>query len=102
MDKIKQYIFISTCSVYDPLGNSVKTESDPMLSNFAGGVISDYVMKKCLLEIELVNICKEKNLPYTILRPTFIYGPFNYAPRESYFIKLIAEGKPAFVYWIEL
>ncbi len=93
-DKIKQYIFISTCSVYDTLGNTPKVETDAMLSNFAGGVVDDYVMKKCLLEIELKNVCAEKNIPYTILRPSFIYGPFNYAPRESYFIKHIAEGTP--------
>lgn len=92
--RIKQYIFISTCSVYDPVGNSIKTEGDPMLSNFSGGVVSDYVMKKCLLEIELTNVCSSHNLPYTILRPTFIYGPFNYAPRESYFIKKIVENDP--------
>lgn len=93
-DKIKQYIFISTCSVYDTLGDTPKVETDAMLSNFAGGVVDDYVMKKCLLEIELKNVCAEKNIPYTILRPSFIYGPFNYAPRESYFIKHIAEGTP--------
>lgn len=93
-DRIKQYIFISTCSVYDSLGDDPKVETDPMLHNFAGGVIDDYVMKKCLLEIELTNICAAKNIPYTILRPAFIYGPFNYAPRESYFIKHIAEGTP--------
>ena len=93
-DKIKQYIFISTCSVYDTLGSTPKVETDTMLSNFAGGVVDDYVMKKCLLEIELKNVCTEKNIPYTILRPSFIYGPFNYAPRESYFIKHIAEGTP--------
>ncbi len=92
--KIKQYIFVSTCSVYDSIGNSPKTESDPILSNFSGGVISDYVMKKCLLEIELTNCCVAHNIPYTILRPTFIYGPFNYAPRESYFIKLITNKQP--------
>ena len=92
--RIKQYIFISTSSVYDPVGHSPKTENDPMLQNFSGGVISDYVMKKCLLELELINICKIYKLPYTILRPSFIYGPFNYAPRESYYIKLIAAGQP--------
>jgi nucleoside-diphosphate-sugar epimerase len=27
-----------------------------------------------------------------MLRPTFIYGPFNYARRESYFVELIARG----------
>jgi len=93
-ERINQYIFISISSVYDPLGDKPKTESDPVLHSFSGGVISDYVMKKCLLELELTNICAAKNIPYTILRPSFIYGPFNYAPRESYFIKLIAEGKP--------
>lgn len=93
-DRIKQYIFLSTCSVYDTVGSNIKTEKDPMLHNFTSDVISDYIMKKCLLELELTSCCATYKIPYTILRPTFIYGPFNYAPRESYFIKNIVENTP--------
>jgi nucleoside-diphosphate-sugar epimerase len=39
-----------------------------------------------------VSACAHLGIPYTILRPTFIYGPFNYARRESYFVELIARG----------
>ena len=33
--------------------------------------------------MKTIAVCKAAGIPYTILRPTFIYGPFNYAPRED-------------------
>lgn len=92
--RIKQYIFISTSSVYEPRDGSRKTEADPMIVNFADGAVADYISKKCHLEMETTQCCGESGIAYTILRPAFIYGPFNYAPRESYFIQLIASGQP--------
>jgi nucleoside-diphosphate-sugar epimerase len=56
--------------------------------------IVEYVSNKVLLERELKDTCGPRRLPYTIVRPTFIYGPYNYAPRESYFIKHIVQGVP--------
>jgi len=32
------------------------------------------------------------SIPYTIIRPAFIYGKYNYAPRENYFFDLIEKG----------
>lgn len=93
-DRISQYIFISTSSVYAPGGETPKAETDPVLSDFSSGRVEDYIAKKCRLEKELTEMCASSGIAYTILRPAFIYGPFNYAPRESYFIKMIAEGKP--------
>jgi len=42
-----------------------------------------------MAELELIKQCRKKNIPYTILRPAFVYGQFNYAPRESYFFDLM-------------
>ena len=90
--KVRQYIYFSTASVYDPSLNTAVKETDPLMEpKLVGHRQVDYVAKKLLLEQELQAVCQEKGIHYTILRPTFIYGPYNYAPRESTFIKLIVK-----------
>ncbi|MDR3278131.1 MAG: NAD-dependent epimerase/dehydratase family protein [Oscillospiraceae bacterium] len=92
--KIKHYIYFSTASVYAPEENADGKycgEGGRVLSpSELEGDVGAYVRGKIVLEKELTEACQKENIPYTILRPTFIYGPFNYAPRESYFIELIA------------
>ena len=44
-------------------------------------------MEKCLLEQELQQQAAQRDFSYTILRPVFIYGPYNYAPWESWYIR---------------
>ncbi|MDR2357799.1 MAG: NAD-dependent epimerase/dehydratase family protein [Oscillospiraceae bacterium] len=85
-----QYVYFSTTSVYEPGDHGVKDESSPVVSALGGDAVSDYIAGKLRLERELAETCAEAGVPYTVLRPTFIYGPFNYAPRESYFIEMIA------------
>ena len=115
---IGQYIFISTSSVYVSTG--VKKEGDPIMEpgktdpllvlhslmrdeasvrssvveSKRTGPILEYISNKVLLEHELKDTCGSREIPYTIVRPTFIYGPYNYAPRESYFIKHIVKDIP--------
>jgi len=90
--RVRQYIYISTASVYVP-GNDFIGEGAPLLGltqcgdDAAGG----YIRGKIELERELAEAAGDAGIKYTILRPTFIYGPFNYAPREPYFIELIAK-----------
>lgn len=93
--RIKQYIFLSTASICAP-GSGFIDENAPMLEfpNDDNDPVTAYLRKKAALERELAEACDEAGISYTILRPTFIYGPFNYAPRESYFIELIAKGMP--------
>ena len=92
--RVKQYIFFSTASVYVP-ADGFLDESAPILdpTNKIVGVVDDYINKKINLERELAEACARIGIKYTILRPTFIYGPFNYAPRESFFIELIAKKR---------
>ncbi len=90
--RIKHYIMFSTASVYEPYDHSLKTEDDPVVTSSEGDSVSDYIYNKILLEQEAISTCEHLGIPYTILRPTFIYGPFNYAARESYFVELIARG----------
>jgi nucleoside-diphosphate-sugar epimerase len=111
--RIKQYIYFSTASVYLPENGVHKREGAPVYKQSDGTPALDYVYKKLQLEQELTAACEAADIPYTILRPTFIYGPFNYAPRESYFIERIARketvpvptdaaGRWSFVYVIDI
>ena len=106
---VKQYIFISTVDVYKRGLGQIKDETAPLETNFIPDSAGDYIRGKVLLEQELIAECGKKDIAYTILRPSIIYGPFNYAPRESAFIQLAvqnhilphitdAEGRFQFVY----
>ena len=89
--RIKQYILFSTASVYDPTQRKLKEENDAFISpNVLDAQTGDYVAGKIALEHELTQTAAKLGMAYTILRPTFIYGPFNYAPREPWYIELIA------------
>lgn len=90
--RVKQYIVFSTASVYEPYDRQIKKEGDPVVTKSEGDRVSNYIYNKILLEQETSTTCKNLNIPYTIMRPTFIYGPFNYSGRESYFVELIARG----------
>lgn len=107
--KAKQYIFISTVDVYRRGLGQIKNENTPFETRAISGSAGEYISGKIALEQELITECEKKNINYTILRPSIIYGPFNYAPREAAFIQLAvqnkmlphitdAEGKFQFVY----
>ncbi|KGP76377.1 hypothetical protein JT05_05065 [Desulfosporosinus sp. Tol-M] len=90
---IEQYIYISTCAVYKPSLDFPKFEDSPKPSGALPGPMGEYAYNKWLLELETQNVCQKHNIPYTILRPAFVYGPFNYAPRESFFFDLLLMNK---------
>lgn len=107
--KAKQYIFISTVDVYRRGLNQIKNENTPYETRAISGSAGEYISGKIALEQALITECEKKNINYTILRPSIIYGPFNYAPREAAFIQLAvqnrmlphitdADGKFQFVY----
>ena len=89
--RINQYIYFSTASVYESAGSQRIAESGRTVSAAKkSGIVDEYVLNKLALEKELVEACEKAGIKYTIFRPTFIFGPFNYTPRESFFIELIA------------
>lgn len=88
---IGHYIFISTVDVYKRGLSGYKGEDTPLeLCKFAGEA-GEYIGGKVALEQELRLQCEQKEIPFTILRPAILYGPFNYAPRESVFIQLMVQ-----------
>ena len=104
-----KYIFISTVDVYERQVGYVKDENAPISKERYGGEIGEYIYGKICLEQELKEVCDKVGIDYTIIRPSIIYGPNNYAPRESEYIRKIvakeeirypkdAEGKFQLVY----
>jgi 2'-hydroxyisoflavone reductase len=90
---IGHYIYISTASVYERTHELPVCEDATKVTGPQPGPHGDYAYKKYLAEVELEHLCQDGKIPWTILRPTFIYGKYNYAPRESYFFDLLQEDK---------
>lgn len=93
---VGHYIFISTTSIYAPTQRvPIKEDAEkvngpqPELGEFA-----DYGYHKWLAEGALEEECRQKAVPYTVLRPAIIYGRYNYAPRESYFFDHVLDDRP--------
>ena len=90
---LRHYIYFSTSTVHEnSLGIPMKEDSAKLMGPLPGPH-GDYGHKKWLTEIRLKKLCEEKGIAHTSLRPAFIYGKYNYAPREAYFFKLINENK---------
>ncbi len=87
--KGKRYIFVSTVDVYKkgaaPLLREDALIEDPHLE----GPVGEYITGKIKLESELVEACKEAEMEYVSVRPAILYGPANYAPRETLFFDWI-------------
>ncbi len=93
---VKHYILISTASIYRPTLDLPVTEGSAKLTGPQPelGPAARYGYDKVLTEQFVTAHCRQHRIPYTFLRPSIIYGKYNYAPRESYFFDLIAGGKP--------
>lgn len=94
--KIRQYIFVSTVDVYERQTGTVKSETAPYEYRSIPGEAGEYIRGKIALEKELKECAETARIPYTIIRPAMIYGRYNYAPRENYYARCIAEGKPVY------
>lgn len=94
--KIKQYIYISTTTVYEKSANFPVAEDAPKLSGPQRelGAAADYGYDKWRSECALREECERSAIAYTCLRPAIIYGYYNYAPRETYFFDLLRKREP--------
>lgn len=91
--KIGQYILISTVDVYERGSGLVKTEEHALEHRSFPGEAGAYIAGKTALEEELVQVCGSAGIPWTVLRPAILYGPYNYAPRESVYIQMLLQNK---------
>lgn len=89
----QKYIYISTADVCEGSAG-VRDECSKLQGQMPSDPAGRYTYHKMLLELELQNAAQRYGCPYTILRPVFIYGPYNYAPRESWYIRQIIMGTP--------
>lgn len=83
---VSQYILISTVDVYERGTGLIKDEDTPFETRTFPGESGAYIAGKTALERELSQLCASKGIRRTVLRPAILYGPYNYAPRESVFI----------------
>lgn len=87
--RIGQYVLISTVDVYERGSVVIKTEDHTAEHRELPGEAGHYIAGKVALEKELQDACGGRKIPYTILRPAILYGPYNYAPRESAYIQMM-------------
>jgi len=90
--RFKQYVFISTCDVYRKGTGELLTEESPLEDRAFPGPEGAYISGKTALERELVLCAKEYGFAYTSIRPAFIYGEDNYAPREGIYFQWIEKA----------
>ena len=93
-NKFKQYILISSASVYTDITESPAKEDDPTGENPAWG---DYAKNKYLAEMRTIENSRLYNFKYTIFRPFYIYGIGNNLDRENYFFSRIKYNLPIFI-----
>jgi nucleoside-diphosphate-sugar epimerase len=96
---VGQYIFVSTSSVYDHSGMLPFDETSPTVNGPQPemGDYAFYAFDKIQTEKRLEQICRKKSIPWTILRPSILYGRFNYASRENYFFERMQKDDPLIV-----
>ncbi len=90
--KAERYIFISTVDVYRRGTEEILNESAPFETRDFGGDAGDYISGKVALEKELIRMKDKYGIKVTSVRPVFIYGKDNYAPRESIYFNWIMKA----------
>lgn len=94
LQKNAKYVFVSTVDAYERNVGYVKDENTPLSNVRYGGENGDYIYGKICLEKELKEVCDDIGMDYTIIRPSIIYGPNNYAREHEYaFVEKIVRGE---------
>lgn len=91
-ERFTQYVFISTCDVYRKGTEETLTEDSPLEERVFPGPEGAYIAGKVALERELAICAAEWGFAYTSIRPAFIYGEENYAPREGIYFQWIEKA----------
>lgn len=87
-----QYLFVSTCDVYRREPEILIKEDAPLEDRQFPGPEGAYIAGKAALEQEMREAGIRFGFPVTSVRPAFIYGPGNYAPRESIYFRWIQQA----------
>lgn len=88
---LSKYIFISTCSVYDQtrFEGIFRNENSPLLkcneTEESDTSLDTYGKRKAACE----KVLNESNLPFVILRPALVYGPYDNTDRLYYWLKAV-------------
>ena len=91
-DGLSRYVFTSSVAAYPPGGEY--DERDPLVpSDFP----NPYAAQKAASERALFDLHRQRGIPVTTLRPTFIYGPHNPFDREAFFWDRMLAGRPIIV-----
>lgn len=88
------YVCVSTADVYDRAAPRPWTEQTPVASDFGAGPEADYLAGKAAVERACRAVCERRGANCFLLRPAFLYGPYNYAPRETWYIRTAVSGEP--------
>jgi len=95
-DYVNQYIFISSCAVYNTAICTICEEDSPKVLD-----VWSYSVDKVHCENYLTDIAQKAKIPYTIIRPCVTYGntriPYGIMPPYGYhgtIIERIKHGKP--------
>lgn len=83
LPNVEQYIYCSSAGVYlksDVLPHSEDDAVDPQ-SRHKGKLDSEQLLK-------------DRGVPFTSIRPVYIYGPLNYNPVEEWFFERLANNRP--------
>lgn len=93
---IKKYIFLSTCSVYDLDTEDLIIDEYSKIKSFSEEediASSSYGVRKVKCE----QIIEESGIPYNILRPGLVYGPYDDSDRLYYWLYQIKAYKEVLV-----
>ena len=82
-DQVKHFVYMSSAGVY------LKSDQMPHIEGDKTDPKSRHLGK-----FETETYLQEQGLPWTSIRPTYIYGPQNYNPLESWFFDRIVANRP--------
>lgn len=82
-DKIQHFVYVSSAGVY------LKSDQMPHIE---GDAIDPESRHRGKFETE--DYLAKQGVPFTSIRPTYIYGPLNYNPLEAWFFDRIVRDRP--------
>jgi nucleoside-diphosphate-sugar epimerase len=85
-DRIVHFVYVSSAGVYLPSQQMPHREIDPVDPN-----------SRHKGKFETENYLKEQGIPFTSIRPTYIYGPGNYNDLEAWFFDRLVRNRPLLI-----